>query len=108
MGISAINGHEAVVSALLAGGAEKDATTKAGATPMWVAAMKGHAEVVSALLAAGADKNVATPDGITAMIVAGVGHQAVAALLADGRDEDGTYLVIKQQRSRNDDRRKRG
>ena len=56
---AAKNGHAAVVSALLTAGADKNATTQNGITPLDIAAEKGHEVVVSALLAAGADVNAA-------------------------------------------------
>ena len=53
-------GFDAVVSALVAAGADKNAATQSGATPLFMAAENGHEAVVSALVGAGADKNAAT------------------------------------------------
>ena len=47
--IAAQKGHEAVVSALIAAGADKNAAKRNGATPLYIAAEKGHEAVVSAL-----------------------------------------------------------
>merc|ERR1712182_58484 len=57
--IAARNGHEAVVSALIGAGADKNAARQDGATPLLVAAQDGHEAVVYALVGAGADKNAA-------------------------------------------------
>ena len=50
--IAAENGHEAVVSALVAAGADKNAAKQSGATPLFIAAQNGHEAVVSALVGA--------------------------------------------------------
>ena len=47
--IAAQKGHEAVVSALIAAGADKNAAKRNGATPLYIAAEKGHEAVVAAL-----------------------------------------------------------
>ena len=52
---AAFKGHAAVVSALLAAGADPNARNSNGFTPLRVAATLGHAAIVSALRAAGAD-----------------------------------------------------
>ena len=49
-------GFDAVVSALVAAGANKNAANQNGATPFLLAAQNGHEAVVSALVAAGADE----------------------------------------------------
>jgi ankyrin repeat protein len=54
--IASYSGHLAVVQALLAAGADKDAKTENGCTALYIASLKGHLAVVEALLAAGADK----------------------------------------------------
>ena len=51
---AAREGHEAVVSALLAAGADKNAALQNGVTPLFIAIQKGHEPVVSALVEAGA------------------------------------------------------
>ena len=83
---AAREGHEAVVSALLSAGADKNAVRQNGAAPLYIAAENGHEAVVSALLAAGADKNAAMHDGRTPLFAAAEkGHVAVvSALLAAG------------------------
>ena len=48
-------GFDAVVSALVAAGADKNAAMQNGATPLHIAAQQGHLALVSALLAAGAE-----------------------------------------------------
>ena len=87
---AAENGYEAVVSALLPAGADKNASNTNGATPLFVASEKGHAAVVSALLAAGADKKASNANGATPLFVASEnGHEAVvSALLAVGAEKN--------------------
>ena len=60
---AARNGHEAVVSKLLAAGANTNAATQEGLTPLYIAARSGHEAVVSKLLAAGANTNAPTQEG---------------------------------------------
>ena len=87
---AASEGHEAVVSALLAAGADNNAARQDRATPLYIAAEKGHEAVVSALLASGADKNAALQTGATPLAVAARnGHAAVvSALLTAGADKN--------------------
>ena len=73
---SASPGHEAVVAALLAAGADKNAATQDSVTPLHLAAQNGHEAVVAALLAAGADKERGHHEAV------------VAALLAAGGDKN--------------------
>ena len=81
---AARNGHEAVVPALLAAGADKDRASRDGATPLWVAAAKGHAAVVSALLAAGVDKRKRSSASTTPeRVAARSGHQVVVSALRE-------------------------
>ena len=66
-----IKGHEGVAKALLAAGANIEAKTKGGATPLMVAGFrKGNLEVVKVLIAAGADVNAKATDGGTLLYVA--------------------------------------
>ena len=76
------HGFEALVSALLAVGADKNAADQNGYTPLDIAAEFGHEALVSALLAAGADKNAAQQDGFTPLhIAAEQGHEAAVSAL---------------------------
>ena len=87
---AARHGFGAVVSALLAAGADKNAAMQDGATPLHVAAQNGHQAVVSTLVGAGADKNAAMiSSGFTPLhYAAQFGYEAVvSALLAAGADE---------------------
>ena len=71
---------------LLRAGADVDATTPHGVTPLALACAGGHAGAVEALLVAGADPNLASPDGETPLMVAartGV-VDSVASLLRHG------------------------
>ena len=82
-------GFDAVVSALVAAGANKNTAMQNGITPLFIAAQNGHEAVVSALVAAGADKNAATQDGATPLFIASQkGHEAVVSALA-GAEERG-------------------
>lgn len=60
---AAWSGHEAVVSRLLAAGADPDKADAEGRTPLIAAAYMGHAEIVRALLDAGAKIDHADEDG---------------------------------------------
>jgi ankyrin repeat protein len=55
------NDRIAMVKALLAAGADPDATDGDGATPLHLAAAFGHADMVKALLAAGASRDAKIP-----------------------------------------------
>ena len=82
-------GFDAVVSALVAAGADKNAATQDGTTPLFFAAYEGHEAVVSALVGAGADKNAAKQDGATPLFAAAYrGHEAVVSALV-GAEERG-------------------
>ncbi len=88
---AAMQGHAHVVEALLAAGAEVDATTRIGAyTPLHLASRGGHGAVVRALLEKGADARMATTNsGATPLHLAAravAGEDAVAALVDHGAD----------------------
>ena len=79
---AARGGFDAVVSALVAAGADKNKAMLGGVTPLLIADQKGHETVVSALVGAGADKNTAKQDGVTPLLVAAHnGHEAVVSAL---------------------------
>lgn len=63
-------GDTEAVLALLAAGAEVDASDELGLTPLINAAESGHTDTLKALLAAGADVNAVNRTGITALISA--------------------------------------
>ena len=63
-------GDGAAVSELLDAGAEPDAATRHGVTPLALASAAGHDAVVEVLLAAGADANRASPEGETPLMAA--------------------------------------
>jgi ankyrin repeat protein len=78
-----------VVRELLARGANANALSDSGYTPLIKASMNGHIDVVRALLAADADKKHVTNNGDTADSLAGTGEiapqgsrAAIVALLA--------------------------
>ena len=77
-----------MVRTLLAKGAEVNAKTRAGLTPLMLATLRGKPDVVQALLANGADVNATTNSGVTAlMLVSMLGHADVLEmLLAHGAD----------------------
>jgi uncharacterized protein len=89
--------HEAVrqndlaaVNALLARGADVNAPTRYGVTPLGLAALNSNTEIVRKLLDAGANANAATSGGDTALMTAArVGSvDAVTLLLSSGARVD--------------------
>jgi ankyrin repeat protein len=92
------------IKALLAAGADPNATDDSGATPLMYAAAVGSSETTAALLEAGANVNTAAADGTTPLMWAS-GDAAKSRLLLDaGADinaeaKDGTTpLVAAAQR----------
>jgi ankyrin repeat protein len=76
------SGHTAIVSWLLANGAEPNYRYGAGYSPLLTAAANGHLGILSILLASGADLNAKTNDGKTALSFAEErGHTEVAEFL---------------------------
>lgn len=83
--IAAEVGEIEVVAALLAAGADPDATDHEGWTPLYFAAYKGHLEVVLALLEYGANTSASAHDECTPLHL--VDDVAIAAaLIAAGAD----------------------
>jgi len=82
--MAAQNGHLAVVTKLVAAGADVDkAKTTSGSTPLYIAAQKGHTAIVSKLLQHGADKSIRGFRNRTPLEAAQrKNHAAVVALLA--------------------------
>ena len=56
--VASLNGHLAVVEALVRAGAEKEAKAVNGFTPLTAASGHGHLAVAEALVRAGADKDI--------------------------------------------------
>ncbi|CAI5468309.1 unnamed protein product [Closterium sp. Yama58-4] len=86
--VSAYNGHEEALSALVRHGAGVDARSHGGVTPLIAAAEGRHACCIHLLVQAGADVNARTSEGKTALMHA-VGRNSVPAteaLLAGGAD----------------------
>jgi ankyrin repeat protein len=76
------SGHTAIVSWLLANGAEPNYRYGAGYSPLLTAAANGHLGIVSILLANGADLHAKTNDGKTALSFAQErGHAEVVEFL---------------------------
>jgi ankyrin repeat protein len=88
--IASHEGHVAVVEALLAAGADKDAKAHNGSVAFHSASQAGHVGVMKVLLAAGADTDAKLPDGTTALHDASQRGQlaVVKVLLAAGADKD--------------------
>ena len=79
---AAQHGHEAVVSALHAAGADKDKAAKGGSTPLYMASQMGHTDIVEMLLDAGADKDKPQKGGATPLYMAAWGgHTAVVTAM---------------------------
>ncbi|KAK4072353.1 hypothetical protein Trihar35433_4417 [Trichoderma harzianum] len=85
---TALNGHEALITLLLARGAIVNTADIHGKSAFIVAAENGHQEVVERLLEAGADVNLGTHFGPRALSTAAkIGHQEIVEmLLAAGAD----------------------
>jgi hypothetical protein len=84
--MAANDGHEALVGAMLAKGADPNHGGMLECAPLCVAAMKGHHAVARLLLGGGAGANEANGNGATPLFVAAQqGHtQTVALLLEHG------------------------
>ena len=81
-------GDTTVVAALLAGGADVNAVTEDGVTPLHLAAMRGDADLVAKLLAAGADARARDLRGRTPLHYAAMTDNTTVldALLQSGAD----------------------
>ena len=88
--VSARNGHDDVVQALIEKEADVNAKANDGSTPLHSSAANGHQEVVRALIRAGADVNAKTDNGWTPLhwsAYAYDGHlEVVQALIEAGAD----------------------
>ena len=82
------NGHEGIVQALLAKGAEINHQAKTGGTALIQASENGHEGIVQALLAKGAEINHQAKTGVTALIQASQnGHEGIVQVLLAGGAE---------------------
>ena len=81
-----------IVKLFVAKGADVNAKTKSGGTPLLNAAYKGHKEIVELLIAEGADVNVRV-DGLTPLDLATKdNHTEVADLLGKHGAKTGEVL----------------
>ena len=74
---AAYNGHDEVVSLLLAAGAARDERTADGLTPLFLAAQQGRASTVKLLLEAGADLSATANEHAVCAADAAKGHRKV-------------------------------
>ncbi|MGB7922728.1 MAG: ankyrin repeat domain-containing protein [Pyrinomonadaceae bacterium] len=96
------SGDVTSINSLIAEGADVDARSEDGWTPLMLATIKGHTEVVLALLKQGADVNARNKKGWTALMFAvSMGDlETMRALLAgraeiDARDNDGKTALMQ-------------
>lgn len=96
------------VDALIARGADVNARTDDGWTPLMLATIKGHTEVVCRLLARGADANAKNKKGWTALMFAvSMGDIDTLRVLLDGRaeidarDNDGKTALMQATGEKN-------
>lgn len=84
--VAAGNGYSEIVSALIRGGANKDAVDSNWETPLFWATREGHLAVVETLVAVGASANIqSTRDGRAPLHVsAGDGHELIVSGLLNG------------------------
>ncbi len=87
---AADRGDTLKVMALLKTGANINATTYEGVTPLMFAAQQGHHRIVNLLLANGAEPDKKTGDGFTALILAILGghFEAVQGLIRHGANPE--------------------
>ena len=77
-------GDLAAVNAVIARGADVNAATRYGVTPLGLAALNGDTPIIRRLLDAGANPNAATPGGETPLMTAArVGRLEAVTLLLD-------------------------
>jgi ankyrin repeat protein len=75
--------HLEVCRALLAAGADVNATQHGGYTPLHEAAQHGDVEMVELFLSAGADPTLEVPEGTPADLAEAAGHPDVATRLRE-------------------------
>ena len=85
---AAAENHAAVVTRLVAAGADVNARSDEGFTPLAFAVRAGHAAAAEALLDAGADVNLGLPDGTSPLHLAVINARYDLALRLLERDAD--------------------
>ena len=90
----------ATVDALIRAGANVNAATDIGVTPLWLACSDGGPAIVTSLLKAGANPNTAPPSGESPLMAAArTGHvESVRALLAHGADVNARDVLPRADR----------
>jgi len=85
---AAARGDAALIEELIASGANVNAASRRGYTPLHRAAQNGNTEAVALLLKKGANAEAATIEGLTPLEMARMnGHRAAAALLSNHSSE---------------------
>jgi hypothetical protein len=104
--IAAQNGHDSVVSRLIAAGANVNQASTGEATPLYIAAYQGHDNVVKELISGDANVNQANKNGVTPLYIAAQnGHDSVVKQLISAdtnvnqaRTDGATPLYIAAQK----------
>ena len=94
---AAEHGRSEALRLLLASGADPEALTEHGLTPLRLAALNGHLQVARLLLEAGAEREKASGAGATPLLLAALnGHVEVARLLLEhGAEQLGSLFSTR-------------
>jgi ankyrin repeat protein len=98
---ASLQGHDQIVSILIAAGANVDIANNDGVTPLYVAALNGDEKISSLLIAAKADANISRKDGTSPLFKAAVNGKlpivmdlVSAGALVDSANTDGATPIF--------------